>query len=199
MTPQHPLDLITRGVPSLQAWWDQYRAEDNYDPSLPRFHMSEFTLHMLDQAQGGVIPSFDKVAYGIEDALELADGAHWDAIGLSVIEVLLRDAEEHGLQLRSLYSSLGPHARDQWKDLYRQLNHGRQWPDAAALYLDSSPKCEQVRAGDSPSCLGSPRPLVSRGVARHRCSSKARTVDRGSQPASGKAGSRRAQSHGEGR
>ena len=47
MTPQHPLDLITRGVPSLQAWWDQYRAEDNYDPSLPRFHMSEFTLHML--------------------------------------------------------------------------------------------------------------------------------------------------------
>src|SRR2546425_1296366 len=70
---------------------------------------------------------------------------------------------------------------------------------AAALYLDSSPKCEQVGAGDSPSCLGSPRPLVSRGVARHRRSSKARTVDRGSQPASGKAGSRRAQSHGEGR
>ncbi len=132
MTPQHPLDLITRSVPSLQAWWDEYRAEDNYDPSLPRFHMSEFTLHILDQAQGGVIPSFDKVASGIEEALELADGAHWDAIGLSGIEVLLRDAEEHGLQLRSLYASLGPHARDQWEDLYRQLNHGRQWPDAAA-------------------------------------------------------------------
>jgi len=31
-----------------------------------------------------------------------------------------------------LYASLGPHARDQWKDLYRQLNDGRQWPDAAA-------------------------------------------------------------------
>ena len=30
MTPQHPLDLITRGVPSLQAWWDEYRAEDGY-------------------------------------------------------------------------------------------------------------------------------------------------------------------------
>jgi len=59
MTPQHPLDLITRGVPSLQAWWDEYRAEDNYDPTLPRLHLSEFTLHILDQAQGGVIPSFD--------------------------------------------------------------------------------------------------------------------------------------------
>jgi len=62
MTPQHPLDLITRGVPSLQAWWDEYRAEDGYDPGVPRFHMGEFTLHILEQAQGGVIPNFDSIA-----------------------------------------------------------------------------------------------------------------------------------------
>src|SRR5438477_10107630 len=47
---------------------------------------------------------------------------------------------------------------------------------SAALYLDSSLKCEQVGTGDSPSRLGSLRPSVSRGVARSRGSSKVRTV-----------------------
>jgi hypothetical protein len=67
-------------------------------------------------------------------------------------------------------------------------------PDAA-LYLVSPVKCEQIGTGDSPSSLGSPRPLVSRGVVRHHRSSTARTVDRGRKPASGKAGSRRAEPH----
>jgi hypothetical protein len=63
---------------------------------------------------------------------------------------------------------------------------------AAALYLDSSLRCEQVGTGDSPSRLGSLRPFVSRGVARSRGSSKVRTVGRGRKPASCKVGSRRA-------
>ncbi len=63
---------------------------------------------------------------------------------------------------------------------------------AAALYLDSSLKCEQVGTGDSPSRLGSVRPSVSRGVVRSQCSSRIRTVGRGRKPASCKVGSRRA-------
>src|SRR5216117_2530381 len=51
--------------------------------------------------------------------------------------------------------------------------------DSAALYLDSSLKCEQVGTGDSPCSLGSLRPSVSQGVARSRRSSKVRTVGRG--------------------
>src|SRR3989442_7189343 len=62
----------------------------------------------------------------------------------------------------------------------------------AALYLDSLSKCEQVGTGDSPRCLGSPRPSVSRGVVRSHRSSKVRTVGRARKPASCKVGSRRA-------
>jgi hypothetical protein len=64
-------------------------------------------------------------------------------------------------------------------------------PPPAALYIDSSLNCDQVEVGDSPRCLGSARPSVSQGVA-HRRSSRARTVDRGREPASSKVGSRRA-------
>src|SRR5438552_15209192 len=52
----------------------------------------------------------------------------------------------------------------------------------AALYIDSPVNCDQVGVGDSPFCLGSARPFVSRGVAHHRRSSEARTVDRGPSP-----------------
>jgi transposase len=61
----------------------------------------------------------------------------------------------------------------------------------SCLYIDSSLNCDQVEVGDSPRGLGSARPSVSRGVA-HRRSSRARTVDRGREPASSKVGSRRA-------
>jgi len=63
---------------------------------------------------------------------------------------------------------------------------------AAALYLDSSLECEQVGTGDSPRCLGSSRPSVSRGVVRSQRSSRIRTVGRDRKPASCKVGSRRA-------
>src|SRR5256885_6261503 len=71
-------------------------------------------------------------------------------------------------------------------------SEGEESVQVAALYLDSSLKCEQVGTGDSPSRLGSLRPSVSRGVARSRSSSKVRTVGRGRKPASCKVGSRRA-------
>jgi len=47
------------------------------------------------------------------------------------------------------------------------------------LYTACAVNLRQVGVGDSPSCLGSSRPSVSRGVAHHRRSSEARTVDRG--------------------
>ncbi len=54
--------------------------------------------------------------------------------------------------------------------------------DSSSLYIDSPVNCDQVGVGDSSSCLGSARPLVSWGVAHHRRSSQARTVDRASSP-----------------
>jgi hypothetical protein len=94
--------------------------------------MSEFTLHVLEQARHGAILEFDKIAQGVEEALDQADDDQWDAIGLSIIETLVRDAQQHGLEPSSLYARLGPQGRGAWEDLYAYLNPGRKWPDAAA-------------------------------------------------------------------
>src|SRR6266487_1584685 len=90
------------------------------------------------------------------------------------------------------YASLANANRTTREDGKQQTEFGSHMLRCAALYLDSSLKCEQVGTGDSPRRLGSVRPSVSRGVARSRGSSKVRTVGRGRKPASCKVGSRRA-------
>jgi hypothetical protein len=58
--------------------------------------------------------------------------------------------------------------------------------EGAALYIASPPNCAQIGAGDSPCSLGSTRPSVSQGVARHQDLSQGRTVDRGLRAAGGR-------------
>jgi len=129
---EHPLEVITRGSPSLEHWWSAYQAESVFEANLSRLHLSEFATHVLQLAKDGATADVQMAAGGIERALEMRDADLTDQVVISVLETFIMMAKYYGVPLGDVYSYLGPIGRKEWEETYKWFNDGISWPGAAA-------------------------------------------------------------------
>jgi hypothetical protein len=133
---------------------------------------------------GGGVVSAECLRLGLADEVRYSILPILIGDGIPFFEKLDRDIALHLAEVKAYKSGM--------VELRYEVRGHRGESRNATLYIDGSLNLEQVEVGDSPSRLGSLRPSVSQGVAHPHSSSRTRTVERGSEPASRKVGSRRA-------